>query len=113
MGYYAYPPFPILSGSNFSSFFFGLLEWVVEVPIIGIINLFLGLLGSFSNGMDNSTQSIGSFIGSIFNQSVASFSPFGIFAPVLASIIWGLSILILIFFVFKAFQLSIREVEED
>ena len=113
MGYYSYPPFPSLSGSNFSSFFFGLLEWIIEVPIIGIMNLFLGLIGSFSTGIDNSSQNIGSFIGNIFNQSVASFSQFGIFAPILASMIWGLSILILIFFIFKSLQLSVREVEEE
>ena len=112
MGYYSYPPFPTF-GNSIANFFFSLIEWIIEVPLIAILNIVIGITGSFSSGLNNSGYSIGSFMGSIFQNSVQSFSPFGVLAPLMASAVWGLSLVILIFFVFKMIQLGIRETEED
>ncbi len=83
------------------------------MPLTALMNLFEGIGQSATSGAETSTQSILGFLGATWNQSVSSFARYGVLAPVIASAIWGVSIIILIFFVFKAIQLAIRETEED
>ena len=112
MATYTYPPFPTF-GSGIGEFFINLMEWVIEVPLIAFANFLTGIAGAATNSSESSTGAIIGFIGQTWANSVASFQQFGILAPILASTIWGVSVVILIFFIFKAAQLGIRETEED
>lgn len=109
---YAYPPFPSTS-SGIVAFLVGLVEWVIEVPLIAIANFILSISGAASSAGANSTGAVFGFIASTWNNSIQAFSAFGVLAPILAALIWGIAFLILIFFIFKAIQLGIRETEED
>ena len=109
---YSYPPFPNAS-NGLGGFLIALIEWVIEVPAIAIANFFIGLEGSAQSGADASATSVTGFIGATWQQSIASFAQFGIIAPILAAAIWGFALVILIFFVFKAIQLVIRETEDN
>jgi len=111
MGTYVYPPFP--SSTDPVTFIVGLIEWILEVPLVAIANFVSGIAGAVTTaGEVNATQIVG-FIGQTWNNSVASFQPFGIFAPIVASMIWGAGIVVIIFFIFKAIQLMVRETEEE
>ena len=112
MAAYSYPAFPTF-GSGIGAFFIALLEWLIEVPMIAIANFVAGVSGAVTNGTEASAGTIIGFIGDTWANSVNSFQQFGIAAPILASLVWGVSILILIFFIFKAVQLGVRETEED
>lgn len=109
---YAYPPFPSTS-SGIVAFLIGLVEWVIEVPLIALANFILSITGAASTAGANSTGAVLGFIGATWDNSIRSFSAFGVLAPIMAAAIWGIAFLILIFFVFKAIQLGIRETEED
>ena len=112
MATYSYPPFPTF-GNGIGGFFIALLEWLIEVPFVALANFIAGVTGAVTNGTESSAGTIIGFIGDTWANSVNSFQQFGIAAPILASLVWGVSILILIFFIFKAVQLSLRETEED
>lgn len=109
---YNYPPFPS-TNNGITNWIIGLFEWLFEVPLIAIANLVSGIGNSATNGAETSAGSIAGFIGTTFNQSLVAFKSFGVLAPVIASAIWGGSIIILIFFIAKAVQLASREAEED
>ena len=109
---YAYPPFPSTS-SGIVAFLTGLVEWVIEVPLIALASFILSITGAASTAGANSTGAVLGFIGATWDNSIQAFSAFGVLAPIMAALIWGIAFLILIFFVFKAIQLGIRETEED
>jgi len=112
MGTYTYPPFPTL-GSSPSTFLLQLFKWILEVPLVAIANFLRGVAGATTSGSESSVAAITGFIGTTWANSVSSFQSLGVLAPIIASLIWGAGILILIFFVFKAVQLGMRETEED
>ena len=109
---YSYPPFPQFNNS-LTTYIISILEWIFEIPLIAAANFFGGISDSITSSAETSSASVIGFIGTTWDNSVNSFKSLGIFAPVVASIIWGGSIVILIFFISKALQLGIRETEED
>jgi len=109
---YSYPPFPTLSSSP-TTFILQLFEWIFEVPLVGIANFFEGVIGATTTGSETSASQIAGFIGTTWANSLSSFQSLGVLAPIAASLIWGAGIIILVFFVFKAIQLAVRETEED
>jgi len=111
MSVYTYPPFP--TSTSITIFLVQLIEWIIEIPIIAIANFFTGIAGSMTSAGESDTSSVLGFIGKAWDGSLQAFSGLGIFAPIVASLVFGIGILILIFFVFKAIQLAVRETEED
>ena len=109
---YSYPPFPSFAG-GIGGFIIGLLEWVIEIPLIAIANAFIGVSQSATAAGETDTSSIIGFIGQTWQNSIDSFKQFGVLAPILAALIWGVALLILVFFIFKIIQLGEHEVEES
>ena len=109
---YSYPPFPSFSG-GITGFIIGLLEWVIEIPLIAVANFFIGISGSATTAGESDTSSIIGFIGQTWQNSINSFNSFGVLAPIIASLIWGLALLILVFFIIKILQLGGRELEDE
>ena len=109
---YSYPPFPS-ANNGIGIFLVYLIEWVIEVPLIAIANFFIGIEQAAQGGAENSASSVFGFIGATWNNSVGAFQQFGILAPILAAAIWGFALVILIFFLFKAIQLGVRETVEE
>ena len=52
-------------------------------------------------------------LGKIFNQNVAAFKSLGIFAMPAAATLWGVSLVIIVFFVFKAIQVALSQTTQD
>jgi len=111
MGTYVYPPFP--SSTDPVTFIIGLIEWILEVPLVAIANFISGIEASATSAGQLDMTNIVGFIGQTWQNSISSFTAFGIFAPIAASFIWGAGIVVIIFFVFKAVQLMVRETEEE
>jgi transaldolase len=112
MGLYTYPKFP--TTTNPVDFIIELIEWIIGVPLIAIANFIRGIAAGITKGSSSSAKLISGFIGRVFSQSVDGFSyAFGPFGIVIASLIWGIAILILVFFIFKAIQLALHETEDD
>jgi len=109
---YKYPKFPTL-GSHPATFLLQLFKWILEVPLVAIANFLRGIAGAATSGSESSVSQVAGFIGTTWANSLSSFKSLGALAPIFASLIWGAGILILIFFVFKAVQLAMRETEED
>lgn len=113
----SYPGFPTYSGgvsaSAIGSYILQIMLWFVEIPLIGIANVFIGFFGGLSSGAGSSASSILGFPGQIFQSTIKAFSALGIFAPIVAAIVWGAALVILVFFIFKAIQLAMEETTED
>ncbi len=110
---YPNPPGMPSSPSAFGLFILQILFWILETIAIGIANVFIAVFGGFASGAGSSGQAVSGFIGATWDQSVHAFAAYGVFAPVIASAVWGISVLILVFFVFKAIQLSMAETTDD
>ena len=107
----AYPPFP--THSSISNEIVALLLWIIETPIVIIANVFITAFTDLGQAMGSSADEIAAFPGQIFSQTVNSFKAYGIFAPIIAAAIWGIAILILVFFVFKIVQVSGDEITNE
>jgi len=108
----SYPLFPSYNG-NIATYLLQLILWFVSIPLIAIANFIIEVAGGAAQGASSSAGSVTGFIGTVFSDSVNSFKSFGPFAIVIASFVWGIAIVILIFFIFKAFQLATHETEDD
>ena len=107
-----YPPFPSYNG-NIAQTIIQLFLWFLEVPLIAITNAGIGIIGGAGSSASQSLGAILLFPGEIFKQTEASFSAYGIFAPIIASAIWGISIIILVFLVLKAVQIAGSELTNE
>ena len=109
---FSYPQFPQYNG-NIPQMLLNIILWIIEIPLIAIGNIIIGVSGSVGNSIGSGASTVISFPATIFKQSEASFSAYGVFAPIIVSIIWGASIIILIFFIFKAVQIAGDEMTNE
>jgi hypothetical protein len=108
----AYPPFPAYNG-NLAQTIIALVLWIIEIPLIAIANAIIAIAGGASSSAAQSLGIILEFPGQIFAQTESSFSAYGIFAPIIASLIWGATLIILIFLILKAFQIAGDELTNE
>lgn len=109
---FSYPAFPSYNG-NVGSYLMSLLFWFLSIPAIAVGNFIAGLAGGVTSGASSSATSVLGFVGVEFVDSEHAFSFAGPFAIVIASAVWGVALLILIFFIFKAIQLALGMTTED
>lgn len=113
----SYPSFPTYSGGTsalaIGGYILQIILWFIEIPLIGIANVFIAFFDGLSSGTGSSVNSIIGFPGQIFASTVQAFSALGIFAPIVAAIVWGAALVVLVFFIFKAIQLALDETTED
>ena len=103
-----YPNFPTYNG-NLAQTIIEILLWMVEIPVIAIGNVIISVFGGVGTAASTTATDIISFPGAIFVQTELSFKAYGVLAPIIAAAIWGTSIIILVFLVFKAFQIATDE----
>ena len=106
-----YPPFP--KDTNIAKELVNIIIWIFKIPVIAMANGIIGISGNITNGLSASAITIFSFPGQIFQQTVSAFKAYGIFAPVIAAFIWGISIIILVFMVLKAVQIGGDELTNE
>ena len=106
-----YPPFP--QNGNIATELVQILIWIFEIPVIAMANGIIGISGNITNGLSSSAITIFSFPGQIFQQTVSAFKAYGVLAPIIASVIWGISIIILVFMVLKAVQIGGDELTNE
>ena len=108
----SYPPFPNLNGTV-SQNIMSLIMWVFETILTAFVIGIQTIAGDIYNSIGGTISSIVSFPAKIFDQTVSDFSGYGILAPILASIIWGVSIIILVFLLLKASQIGASEITNE
>lgn len=108
----SYPNFPTYNG-NLAQTIIEILLWMIEIPIIAIGNVIITVFGGAGTAAANTTATIISFPGAIFLQTELSFKAYGVLAPIIASVIWGGSIIILVFLVLKAVQIASDEITNE
>jgi hypothetical protein len=112
----SYPSFPKYSSygsSNVGGYILALIFWFLSIPLVALGKFVEGLAGGVTSGASSSASSVLGFIGTEFVDSESSFSFAGPFAIVIASAVWGVAIIILIFFIFKGIQLALGMTTED
>ena len=107
-----YPPFPNLNGS-LSQNIMSLIMWVFETILTAFVIGIQTIAGDIYNSVGSTISSIVEFPAKIFDQTESDFSGYGILAPILASIIWGVSIIILVFLLLKASQIGASEITNE
>ena len=109
---FSYPAFPSYNG-NVGTYLMDLIFWVLSIPLVAIGNFIAGIGAGVTSGASSSASSVLGFVGIEFVDSEHAFSFAGPFAIILASAVWGVAIIILIFFIFKAIQLAMDMTTED
>lgn len=109
---FSYPSFPSYNG-NVGTYLMDLIFWVLSIPLVAIGNFIAGIGAGVTSGASSSASSVLGFVGVEFVDSEHAFSFAGPFAIVIASAVWGVAIIILIFFIFKAIQLAMDMTTED
>ena len=109
---FSYPSFPSYNG-NVGTYLMDLIFWFLSIPLVSIGNFVAGLAGGVTSGASSSASSVLGFIGIEFVDSEHAFSFAGPFAIVIASAVWGVAIIILIFFIMKGIQLALGMTTED
>ena len=110
-----YPPFPTFSGgiSDIGFFIVEVILWAIEIPLVAGADFIETVSGNAAAGAGQSAGNVLGFIGDIFVQTESAYAPLGILAPIAASFTWGIAIMVLTFFIFKAIQLAMAETTED
>ena len=106
-----YPPFP--KDTNIAKELVNIIIWIFKIPVIAMANGIIGISGNVTNGLSASAITIFSFPGQIFQQTVSAFKAYGVLAPIIASGIWGISIIILVFMILKAVQIGGDELTNE
>ncbi len=109
---FSYPSFPSYNG-NVGTYLMDLIFWVLSIPLVAIGNFIAGIGAGVTSGASSSASSVLGFVGVEFVDSEHAFSFAGPFAIVIASAVWGVAIIILIFFIFKGIQLALGMTTED
>ncbi len=107
-----YPPFPTYKG-DLATTIIQIILWIIEIPLIAIGNMIIAIAGGASTGAEQSITTVLEFPAQVFDSTVSSFSAYGVFAPVIASLIWGVSLIILVFLIFKAIQIAGDEITNE
>lgn len=76
-------------------------------------NLLVGIFGGFTTGASSSASSVGGFIGTAFSDTENSLAPLGVFAIPVAAIVWGLGLVILVYFIMFIIGIVISQGERD
>lgn len=108
----SYPPFPNLNGTlqqNIMSLIMWVFETIITAFVIGTQTIATDIYSS----VGGTISSIVEFPAKIFDQTESAFSGYGILAPILASLVWGVSIIILVFLLLKASQIGASEITNE
>ena len=108
----SYPSFPNLNGTITQNIL-SLVMWVIETILTAFVIGIQTIASDIYNSVGSTITSIVEFPAKIFDQTVSDFSGYGILAPILASIIWGVSIIILVFLLLKASQIGASEITNE
>ena len=112
-----FPKFPVYgtgtgqyTGTNFIIQFFIFLIKAIGYPFEYV---FEGIGQGIGTGFQSMFSGLFSMASSVYTSSESDFSFAGPFAPILVSVVWGASFVILIFFVIFAIHMVFQDVEED
>ena len=109
-----FPKPPTFSyGSSITTFIIDFLIWLVEIPFYGLVILLEDIFNAVAGSSSSTISGLFGILTGSFNQTVQALSGFGIFAAVIAAVIWGMSLLIIILFAGWAIHLVFDDAEED
>ena len=109
----SFPSPPTYSSGSIATFIIDFLIWLVEIPFYGLVMVLEDIFNAFAGSSSSTISGLFGILTSSFNQTVQALSGFGIFASVIAAIIWGISLLIILLFVGWAIHLVISDAEDE
>ena len=112
---YTWPSFPTMPSSiqDIPFFLVEIILYPFEMLFAAFGDIIQGGSSGAATGLGNSASAVLGFLGSVWGNSIAPFKTYGIFAPILGSLIWGMGLAILIFFVMMAFHETEEGIEEE
>ena len=109
-----FPKPPTFSyGSSITTFIIDFLIWLVEIPFYGLVIILEDIFNAVAGSSSSTISGLFGILTGSFSQTVQALSGFGIFASVIAAVIWGISLLIILLFVGWAIHLVINDAEDE
>ena len=109
-----FPSPPTLgSGESITTFILQFLLWVIEIPVYGLVIVLETIFLAISNAVGSSIWGLFSILTGSFTETVQALSGFGIFASIIAAFIWGLALIIILWFANLAFHMFETDAEEE
>ena len=109
-----FPSPPTLgSGESITTFILQFLLWVIEIPVYGLVIVLETIFLAISNAVGSSIGGLFSILTGSFTETVQALSGFGIFASIIAAIIWGIALIIILWFANLAFHVFVTDAEEE
>ncbi len=113
----AFPKFPIYGTGNGDysgvQFIIQLFLYVIKVIGYPFVYIVEGIGNGIGTGFQSMFSGLFNMTSTVYSDSVGDFSWAGPFAPILVSIVWGASFVILVFFVIFAAHMVFQDVQED
>ena len=108
----SFPSMPTYNG-NVDSYIEAFLIFIGQVIAYPFEALIYAIGSGLGTGISNLFTSLFGMASTTYNNSVNSFKFAGPLAPILVSVVWGISLVIIIFFVLMAIHLIWGDVQDD
>ena len=108
----SFPNLPTYSGS-ISSFVENFLIYLGEIILYPFEYVIYAIGSGIGQGLGNLFSSLFGMASTTYTSSVKSFGFAGPLAPILVSIVWGISLVIIIFFILMAIHLIWGGIQDD
>ena len=109
-----FPKIPKLSSNeHVSTYLEDLLLFIGKMFLYPIEYILYAIGDGLGTGITGLFTSLFAMASTTYNNSVSAFSFAGPLAPILVSIVWGISLVIIIFFIFMAVHLIWGDIQDD
>ena len=108
----AFPSMPTYNG-NVDSYIEAFLVFIGQVIAYPFEALIYAIGSGLGTGISNLFTSLFGLAATTYNNSVNSFKFAGPLAPILVSVVWGISLVIVIFFILMAIHLIWGDIQDD
>lgn len=112
-----FPTFPVYGTGagqyTGTSFIIQLFIFILQAIAYPFENIFEGIGNGIGTGFQTMFSGLFGMASAVYTNSENAFTWAGPFAPLLVSIVWGISFVILIFFILFAFHMVVQDFQED
>lgn len=112
-----FPTFPVYgTGSGQAigtTYIIQLFIFILQVIAYPFEYIFEGIGNGIGSGFQTMFSGLFGMVSTVYTNSENDFTWAGPFAPILVSVVWGASFVILIFFIIFAIHMVSQDVEED
>ena len=96
-----------------SSYIKALFVYIIEVILYPFEYVVYGIGSGLGSGLQGLFYGLFSMVETTYKSTVNAFGTFGVLAPVIATFVWGVSLVIIVFFILMALHLVWQSVADD